>query len=163
MTRTGPAQPARALGCEFEVFTTPPPGFVEIGAVDVNPGGYGVNDFRDVAAFKAKIQPYVCQAGGDAAIAYANGFGMYIKATILKRDGSLPATAAVAEALPPPLPPPSPPQAQAAPPAPAPPPAADPGGCRYDTQCKGDRLCVQGSCVDPATRAQSSAPVQPAH
>jgi hypothetical protein len=32
-------------------------------------------------------------------------------------------------------------------------PNADPGartGCQYDTQCKGDRICRAGQCVDPA-------------
>lgn len=24
------------------------------------------------------------------------------------------------------------------------------GGCQYDTQCKGDRVCVNGACVAPA-------------
>ena len=36
----------------------------------------------------------------------------------------------------------------AAPAAPAAPAAAS--GCQYDTQCKGDRVCKAGSCVDPA-------------
>lgn len=26
-------------------------------------------------------------------------------------------------------------------------------GCSYDTQCKGDRICVQGACVDPEGKA----------
>jgi len=48
-----------------------------------------------------------------------------------------------------------------------PPPAADPagaapaavapagtnGGCSRDTDCKGERICVQGSCVEPAAKA----------
>jgi hypothetical protein len=47
--------------------------------------------------------------------------------------------------------PPAPPAAPATPPAvPAEPaPAPAPQGCQYDTQCKGDRLCVEGQCVDP--------------
>lgn len=24
-------------------------------------------------------------------------------------------------------------------------------GCQYDTQCKGDRICVRGGCVDPSS------------
>jgi hypothetical protein len=28
-------------------------------------------------------------------------------------------------------------------------PTPPPGGCQYDTQCKGDRVCKSGSCVDP--------------
>jgi hypothetical protein len=36
-----------------------------------------------------------------------------------------------------------------APPGPPPPP---PGGCQYDAQCKGDRVCKNGSCVDPTPK-----------
>lgn len=36
-----------------------------------------------------------------------------------------------------------------APPPAAPAPAA---GCQFDTQCKGDRLCKAGRCVDPPTQ-----------
>lgn len=38
----------------------------------------------------------------------------------------------------------------------APPPAAAAeasGGCSRDTDCKGDRICVQGSCAEPAAKA----------
>lgn len=28
-------------------------------------------------------------------------------------------------------------------------PAASPGGCQNDAQCKGDRICQAGTCVDP--------------
>jgi len=61
-------------------------------------------------------------SGGDAAIAYANGYGYYIKATVLKGTGR---------------------------PAPVSLTSAPSGGCTYDTQCKGDRVCVAGACVDP--------------
>jgi len=27
------------------------------------------------------------------------------------------------------------------------------GGCTYDTQCKGDRICQKGECVEPAAKA----------
>jgi hypothetical protein len=43
--------------------------------------------------------------------------------------------------------------AQAMPPPPAPPAASpQPGGCQYDAQCKGDRICRNGSCVDPTPK-----------
>lgn len=35
--------------------------------------------------------------------------------------------------------------------------AAKSGGCEYDTQCKGDRVCVKGQCVSPATAAAAPA------
>lgn len=31
------------------------------------------------------------------------------------------------------------------------------GGCQYDTQCKGDRVCEGGACVDPPSEAAGSA------
>jgi hypothetical protein len=46
-------------------------------------------------------------------------------------------------------------------PAPAKPAASSPppaGGCQYDTQCKGDRICVGGQCVE----AEKKAPEAPA-
>ena len=43
---------------------------------------------------------------------------------------------------------PRPAGAPLAPAAPGPPPA----GCAKDTDCKGDRICVQGACVDPQER-----------
>ena len=49
-----------------------------------------------------------------------------------------------ASAVPPPEPPAS---APVVPRQPSPPPEGD--GCKYDTQCKGDRICRAGSCVDP--------------
>jgi hypothetical protein len=40
------------------------------------------------------------------------------------------------------------------------------GGCEFDTQCKGDRICQQGTCVDPAPSVSvpadpTSVPVSP--
>lgn len=71
--------------------------------------------------------------------------------------------AAPSAAPPPPATPPAPPAPPAPPPAAAPasppapepePPAPQPLGCQYDTQCKGDRLCVEGKCVDPPATPQ---------
>jgi hypothetical protein len=36
--------------------------------------------------------------------------------------------------------------------------SSDSGGCRYDTQCKGDRICVKGECVAPVGEASPAAP-----
>jgi hypothetical protein len=125
MTQTGAAQPAKAPNCEFKLLTTAPPaGFAEIGVVDVTPGGFGFNIYRELSEFKRKIQPLVCRAGGDAAIAHANGFGVYMKATILKAVATAPPPAGAAAG-----------------------PSA--GGCQYDSQCKGDRICVSGQCTAP--------------
>lgn len=39
--------------------------------------------------------------------------------------------------------------------------AAPPSGCQYDTQCKGERICRDGACVDPAVPSEP-APTPPA-
>jgi hypothetical protein len=86
LTSTGPKQPSRGEHCEFQILTTAPgPGFVELGTIDVRPGTFwGGNVFTNLTDFKRTIEPLVCAAGGDAALASANGYGMYIQATVLK-------------------------------------------------------------------------------
>lgn len=54
---------------------------------------------------------------------------------------------------------PSPAAAAAAPAVSTPAAAPVQSGCQYDAQCKGDRVCVKGECVDPAP---TSPPVAPA-
>jgi hypothetical protein len=137
MTATGEAQSPRAAECDFDILTaTPFTGFKEIGTIDVTPGGYGIDVFTDLSAFKDHIRPQVCQLGGDAAIASANGYGMYIKATVLKRAaGAAPASVAPSVA------------SAAAP--------TGKSGCEYDAQCKGDRICISGKCQSPAPAASA--------
>lgn len=101
----------------------PAGGFIEIGTVDLEPGP--LNRTTSLSDFKRNIRPYVCKAGGDAAVALANGLGIYIKATILKAGYSA-ATPSEARASP-----------------------ASGGGCQNDMQCKGDRICVSGQCTFP--------------
>jgi hypothetical protein len=131
-THTGPPQTAKAEGCPVLVLTTSPAEeYVELGVIDVtqNPPT-GIEGFQKMAA------PYVCKAGGDAVIAFANGNGVYIKGTVLKR---VDATARAPQ---------PPPPVVVAPPVAG---EAGVGGCQYDTQCKGDRVCMDGKCVSPAT------------
>jgi len=119
VTLTGPKLAPRAANCDFQIFTIAPEGsFAEIAVVDVSG-----NATASIDEFKSDVQPLVCEAGGDAALAHLNGLGQYVKATILKRTGrpGEPAQSAAAES----------------------------GGCRYDTQCKGDRVCVEGACGAP--------------
>jgi hypothetical protein len=139
MTATGPVQAPLPPTCDFEILTsTPLVGYREIGTVDVTPGGYGINQFTSLSDFKDHIRENVCQLGGDAAIASANGLGWYIKASVLKRVASAPtAPVAAAEAAT----------------------ASKHGGCEFDTQCKGDRICVDGECEAPA---KTPAPAQAA-
>lgn len=136
-TTTGNKYEPREPTCAFKLVTTLPEGkWEEIAIIDVNPGGYGHNVFRELEDFQEEIRPKVCEAGGDIALATANGYGMWIKATVLKKgEPTAPADA------------PAPVEPAASAVAQAPP--AAPIGCGYDTQCKGDRICVEGACVDP--------------
>lgn len=135
-TPNGPLQRARQANCDFQLFTAAPSGFTEIGVVDVTIGNVvpGENTYEDLASFKEAIRPYVCEAGGEAALAHAQNGGLYIKATVLRR------MTAAAQTSPPLVASPVP-------------------GCQFDTQCKGDRLCVKGACVDPGERAPSPTPI----
>ena len=64
--------------------------------------------------------------------------------------GAAPAEAPPPEDAPPPAAaPPPPPEAAPPPPEAAPPPPPPANGCGKDTDCKGDRICVNGSCVFP--------------
>jgi hypothetical protein len=41
------------------------------------------------------------------------------------------------------------------------PPAGSEAGCAKDTDCKGDRICVQGQCAEPAGNAPAAPPAAP--
>jgi hypothetical protein len=85
LTPAGPGTRAQDGPCSFEILTIPPgAAYVEIGVVNTQLGDYGSNAFSTLSDFKKEIAPYVCKAGGDAAVAYANDAGIYIRATILK-------------------------------------------------------------------------------
>lgn len=130
-TQTGPAQVPKGDGCPVQVLTTTPAeAYVELGVIDVT--AYAPTN---VEGFKKMATPYVCKAGGDAVIAFANGNGYYIKGTVLKSAAD---SGPAAPQPPPPV-------------VVAPPVAGEAGGgCQFDTQCKGDRICVDGKCVQPS-------------
>jgi hypothetical protein len=97
------------------------------------PSGYmeiGTLDLQGVAAttipeFREAAKHDVCTLGGDAVFPRVSGYGFYSHATVL--------------------------HSVAAPSAPsAAPSAAD--GCHYDAQCKGERICVSGQCVNPPAK-----------
>ena len=143
VTATGPKAPPRPLTCDFQILTSlPMSGYLEIGTIDVTPGGYG-NQFTSLSDFKDHIHEQVCQLGGDAAFASANGYGMYIKASVLKHVEVAPTPAARPVAA-------------------AEPPKSKPAGCEFDTQCKGDRICLEGKCVSPEPKASAPAEAAPA-
>jgi hypothetical protein len=128
-TPSGPPQAPKGPDCDFQVFTAVPAGgFAEIGTIDYSSSGnLAINALDE---FKARIRPDVCRAGGDAVLAVTTGGGYYYTATVLKAgvqpsassSGALMAPTDVSTAN---------------------------GGCRYDAQCKGTRICVKGECVDP--------------
>jgi hypothetical protein len=93
LTKSGPPVVPREPNCEFAIYTTEPAGHAEVGSIDVTPGAYATNVYKNLEDFKEAIRPHVCAAGGDAAIAWANGYGMYIKATVLKETSQQPVPA----------------------------------------------------------------------
>jgi hypothetical protein len=54
------------------------------------------------------------------------------------------------------------PSSEATEPAARPTPKPVASGCQYDTQCKGDRVCVKGACVAPTPPSPAQAPAEPA-
>jgi hypothetical protein len=129
LTPTGPEHPPRPENCDFQLFTALPSGYTEIAAIDVVVP-WGKDPRTEISKFKSDIGPYVCKAGGDAAWTTANGAGEYIKATVLKRI-----------------------EAPASAPSPDSEKAKRRSGCEYDTQCKGDRICVDRRGVSPPAPA----------
>jgi hypothetical protein len=126
MTLTGVKQPPRPPGCDFLVLTAPPAGsYIELGTIDVRGGILAV---RTTDELKQDVQSFVCEAGGDAVYGIANGAGAYIKAAILKSTGG-PSEASTNATN-----------------------GAAHGGCQFDTQCKGERVCTSGVCVDPPNK-----------
>lgn len=158
---TGAPQSPREAGCDFQVLTVLPEGYAEIGVIDFKPSIWTNSsewNYTELADVKKAIGADVCRAGGDAALAMANGTGQYAKVTILKRQSAAPRAqpVVVTSAQP------SSPPANVAP--------TTDLGCHYDTQCKGDRVCNAGQCVEPApaltpppgTTAKSPPSVSPA-
>lgn len=129
LTTTGPKQPPREPNCKFDVLTSPAQGYRELGVLDIPSERHR----QTVRGFKHEVGPYVCKAGGDAVLAHVNGTGDYIKAIVLQRVEQPPARAAAPGTVP----------------AWGPERPATSEGCKFDTQCKGDRICVEGACVNP--------------
>ncbi|MFY2561204.1 hypothetical protein ACN469_26625 [Corallococcus terminator] len=81
---------ARPATCQVDLFTTRPEGsFVELGVLE--------NRYvpRSTAnEFVEAVRSQVCEAGGDAVLAEVNGFGNYIRGTVIrfKQAEAAPAT-----------------------------------------------------------------------
>jgi hypothetical protein len=105
----------------------PSTGFVEVGTLDIDwrPEGERRSENRLID----RIERYVCRAGGDAVVPEKNHAGVYVHATVLKSIGPVPSDVDAAPST-----------------------ATTADVCHFDTQCKGDRVCVDGGCVDPVTK-----------
>jgi hypothetical protein len=75
--------PPKPSACEVSVLQAPPTTpFQELGTIELQYKSQ-TEWITTEPAFKRRIQPLVCQAGGDAAIARINDNGLYMKATVL--------------------------------------------------------------------------------
>ncbi len=78
-TKTPPA--SKPPTCEFRVVNMPPQGnFEEIATL--TPEDYAASDPEK---FKSVVQADVCRVGGDVAITEVNGFGQYVRGTVLRK------------------------------------------------------------------------------
>jgi hypothetical protein len=82
-TRVGDALPPKSATCEVAVLTTAPAGsYTELGTIDVQYKSQ-TSWINTADAFQKKVQPIVCNAGGDAVIGHTNDYGIYLKGTVL--------------------------------------------------------------------------------
>lgn len=86
ITRTGTASlVAKQPGCDFSIVTTKAERpYEEIGIVDFVTGFITGPSARDASTFKEAIRGKVCELGGDAVFAEVNGYGQYIRGTVLR-------------------------------------------------------------------------------
>jgi len=83
-TQTGPHRPANPASCSVRLYTTPPPGaFEELGVLEIN-GGWGA--VRSAGQFLDANREQVCAVGGNAVLTEINGYGQYVRATVLRVD-----------------------------------------------------------------------------
>ena len=92
---------------------------------------------------------------GIIALAVDGGSGAWKTLDVQALSIQLQPTAKPAPIKPPvsPAPAPAPAEIPAQPPHQDAAPAPSPAGCQYDSQCKGNRICAAGTCVDPGERA----------
>jgi hypothetical protein len=80
---TATTAPPREAQCRFDILTVAPSRpFDEVGIVEghASPWGVGVND---VDEFREQIARAVCSHGADAVLAEINGFGQYVRGTLI--------------------------------------------------------------------------------
>lgn len=89
VTRTGTTGAAKPASCDFIIATTKVDrSYDEIAILDCDPNRPFASD---VAAFKESVRAQVCGVGGDAVIAEVNGYGSYVRGTVLKWKDAEPA------------------------------------------------------------------------
>lgn len=82
-TRVGEAAPPKPVTCEVAVLTAAPSGsYEELGTIDMQYKSQ-TGWITKADDFQRKVQPTVCNAGGDAVIAHTNDYGVYLKGTVL--------------------------------------------------------------------------------
>ena len=80
MTNTGAAGLAKPASCDFVIATTKVDRpYDEIAVLDCD-----ANKAGDIGAFKESVRAQVCGVGGDAVIAEVNGYGSYVRGTVLR-------------------------------------------------------------------------------
>jgi hypothetical protein len=82
-TSTGPVTPS-APHCSFAVLTSRAARpYEELAILDVKPDGMGFS-IRNAGDFKKLVEAEVCSLGGDAVFAEINGYGGYVRGTVLR-------------------------------------------------------------------------------
>lgn len=74
------------LNCEFNVYATEPSKpYIELGLIAFSQKGFSTLGPTNVQDAKILSQEYVCQSGGNGLLLWTvNGYGQYIKATVIK-------------------------------------------------------------------------------
>lgn len=80
LTQTAAHVDPKPAGCDFVIATTKlDREYEEVGILDKNMGMAST-----AADFKEFVRPQVCALGGDAVIAEINGYGYYIRGTVVR-------------------------------------------------------------------------------
>ena len=96
--RNADTYPQRAANCEFEVFTSRPDGYTEIGRVELQPRALS-DSHASIEVFADKVRPEVCNAGGHAVHVQSTANGpevlgvsraYWTLGTVLRRTEDLP-------------------------------------------------------------------------
>jgi hypothetical protein len=86
LSASAPTQPApHAATCDFRVVNTIPDGkYDEIATLSIDwETGTAAMDPDD---FKLRVRPDVCRVGGDVVITEINGYGAYVRGTVLRKS-----------------------------------------------------------------------------